>query len=225
METIILPGMGADSRMYSAPFYRKLPGVQFIDWFQYRNEQTISDAAKRIIGQHNITEKHIVGGSSLGGIVAAEIANQIKIEKLILIGSTLTPINVNPILKALSKLANIAPVDLIQTFAGKVGQTLENELIEMFSKAESSFIRAMCKAIFEWKGNSEPHCEVCHIHGVKDNVIYPPKNGIELIKDGGHLIAITHSSIVSKFIGINTKKFPKKRDQAESRHTGYIEKS
>lgn len=205
MKTIILPGMGADSRMYNAPSYRNLSGVLFADWFQYRNEQTISDAAKRIIEQHDITEKNIIGGSSLGGMVAAEIANQIKVEKLILIGSTLTPLNVNPVLKALSKLANIAPVNLTQTFAGKISRSLENELIEMFSKAESAFIRAMCRAIFEWEGNSEPNCKVCQIHGAKDKLIYPPKHSSKIIEDGGHLIAVTHSNIVSNFIKINTK--------------------
>ena len=204
MKTIILPGMAADSRMYADPAYDKLSGVLFSDWLPYKGEQSIPEVAARIIEEKNIQENYIVGGSSLGGIVAAEIANKIKVQKLILISSTLSPQYINPVLRTLSSLADIAPLQLVQTFAGKASLSLKNSLLEMFSKSEGSFIRTMCRAIFEWKGNVRPACEVCHIHGARDKVIYPPPHGAEIIPDGGHLIAMTHSVSVSAYIEKNT---------------------
>lgn len=205
MTTIILPGMGADAGMYKDVSYKNLSGIEFVNWPQYGGEQSIPDIARRIITENNINEGHIVGGSSLGGIVAAEIANQINVQKIILLGSTLSPQAINPILKKLSQMVEIAPVDLIQILAGKVTKSNEQTLLGMFSKSDSSFIKTMCKAIFKWKGNPKPNCEVCHIHGRRDKVIYPPENGAKIIEEGGHLIAMTNSREVSGFLNKSTE--------------------
>lgn len=202
--------MGADSKMYADSAYDSLSWVEFSDWLPYNGEKSIAEIAERIIDEKNISENQIVGGSSLGGIVAAEIAKKIKIERLILIGSTLTPRNINPVLKNLSGLAEIAPIHLIQAFAGKVSLSFESKLFEMFSKSESDFIRTMCKAVFEWDGNTKPNCQVFHIHGAKDKVISSPDNGADIIDDGGHLIAMSHSRMVSEFLKNNTQSIPNK---------------
>lgn len=200
--TYILPGMGADSLMYG-PAFRKLPNVKYINWPIYHGEKTISYVAERIIQEHNIKTNDIIGGSSLGGIVAAEISKQVAVKKLILIGSTLSPENINPILKKLSALTEITPLNMIQMFAGKINAVHESKLLKMFSESESRFIKAMCKAVFTWEGNKEPQCTVAHIHGAKDTIIYPPQHGAKIISDGGHLIAITNEQEVADFVRQN----------------------
>jgi hypothetical protein len=65
LTTYILPGMGADVTMYG-PEFKKLQGVQYLDWPVYNNEKTIEDISLKIIREHNITSSDIVGGSSLG---------------------------------------------------------------------------------------------------------------------------------------------------------------
>ncbi len=202
MTTYILPGMGADSSMYGEAF-RSLDKVKYLDWPIYQNEQSISEISKRIIEEHHIQPTDIIGGSSLGGIVAAEISKQVNIYQLILIGSTLSPDKVNPVLKKLSALAEITPVHLIQALAGKVNTIIENRLLKMFSRSESLFIKSMCKAVFEWEGNQRPSCKVEHIHGEKDNVIFPPSARAEIIDGGGHLIAMTHEARIVEFINTN----------------------
>ena len=192
--------MGADSGMYANKAYEKLPGIHFVDWPPNNNEQSISEIANRVIKENNISDDFIVGGSSLGGIVASELSKLVKVKKLILIGSTLSPLNINPALKSISGLSEIAPVSLIQILAGKVSLTFEDSLIEMFSRADSEFIKTMCQAVFEWDGNLEPECEVCQIHGAKDKVISPPSSDATILEDAGHLIAVTHSERVAKFI-------------------------
>ncbi len=70
----------------------------------------------------------------------------------------------------------------------------------MFERADSRFMKAMCKAIFKWEGIGNYHCNICHIHGAADKVIFPPKEDVEIIKGAGHLVAMTHGERVSKFI-------------------------
>jgi pimeloyl-ACP methyl ester carboxylesterase len=206
VTTYILPGLGVDATMYGSAF-RTLKDVHYADWPHYNNEKSIKDIANTLIAQYKINPSDIVGGSSLGGMVASEIAQYIEVRKLILIGSTLTPETINPILKKLSVLSAIAPVHLIQTLAHRTSVITKNnvwkELLKMFGKANGAFIKAMCKGIFEWDGNPTPKCACVQIHGAKDRVIYPPQTGATIIDDGGHLIAMTHEDEVAGFIKQN----------------------
>ena len=192
--------MGADSRMYSHPSYQTLKNVKFINWPSYKNEQSITQLASRIIIEHNISKNQNIGGSSLGGIVACEITKQINVNSLFLIGSTQSPANINISLKKLSNFSKYAPIKLIQFLAGKTSVYTGNIVLEMFNEANHNFIKNMSKAIFEWSGNMLPNCKVYAIHGKHDTVIRPPKGDVTLI-NGGHLIAITHANEVAKFIG------------------------
>lgn len=198
--------MGIDSTMYGSAF-RTLKDVHYADWSPYTNEKSIKDIAITLIARYTINPSDIVGGSSLGGIVASEIAKYVEVRKIILIGSTLTPENINPILKKLSVLSEIAPIHLIQTLADKTSVITKNKvwktLLNMFGKANGAFIKTMCKAVFEWDGNPTPKCACAHIHGAKDRVIYPPQTGATIIDDGGHLIAMTHESEVAEFLKQN----------------------
>jgi hypothetical protein len=195
--------MGADSSMYG-PAFKKLKDIQYLDWPTYNNEKSIKDISIRIINEYNIDSSDIVGGSSLGGMVSAEIAKNVDVKKIILIGSTLTAENISPILKKLSVLSEIAPINLIKAFVGKAGVISKNHLLKVFGNVDSAFIKAMCKAVFEWDGNPTPQCDYSHIHGAKDLVIYPPKTGATIIDDGGHLIPIFHEEEVAEFIRVNT---------------------
>ncbi len=185
------------------PAFKELPDVTFVEWPPYKGEKSIKDISIRIIRHYNINSSDIVGGSSLGGIVASEIAKYIAIKKVILIGSTLTPESINPVLKNLSVLSEIAPTHLLKTFADRTSLLTENQLLKMFRKSDNSFVKTMFTAIFEWDGNPTPKCTIAHIHGAKDLVIYPPKTGATLIPDGRHLIAISHEKKVAEFINKN----------------------
>ncbi len=203
MKTVILPGLGADSRMYPKEIYGNLLDVVFADWPEYSGEETIQAVAERVIDQHKIQQNTIVGGSSLGGIVAIQIAKTLNLKKVILIGSTKTANKINPILKRLSVVAEITPFKLIQLHLGKINVHRNSALFAMFEEADRYFIRAMARAIFNWDGIEDYKCDICHIHGEKDRIIYPPRSNVEIIKNGGHLISMSHSEQVKEFININ----------------------
>ncbi len=200
VPTLVLPGMGATALMYSAAPYRRIPDVTYLDWPPYGGEDSVAAVAGRIIREQGVGPEWIVGGTSLGGIVAAEIARQIPVKRLILISSALSPRSINPVLKTLSGYTDIAPIHLIRLISGKVNLPFDNALLTMFSQAESRFIRAMCTAIFEWEGNPSPTCSVHHVHGAQDSIIYPPETNAEIIQDAGHLLALSHSRQVAAFI-------------------------
>lgn len=82
----ILPGLGASSGMY-ANRWRSLEESIFLDWPKGFNGSTLTDLADHLICKYSISNADEVIGSSLGGMVACEISNQITLKRIVLIGS------------------------------------------------------------------------------------------------------------------------------------------
>ena len=176
---IVLPGMGADSRMYSGP-WRSLPNATFVDWPEYGGERMIAQVAERVVKEFGIDDDEVVIGSSLGGIVACDIARIRKLNALILIGSAVNKDEISSLLAVMHPIADFAPLKFIQATAGKV----PGELTEMFRDAPPEFIRAMCRAIFMWPGLQTTSAKLVRIHGKHDRMIPLPVK-VDLVLDGG----------------------------------------
>lgn len=183
----VLPGMGADHRMYPGP-WQSLPDCTFIDWPKYTGEQTLAEVAKAVMRAHAIPSGAWLVGSSLGGMVAGEIAKIAPVRGLILVGSAKSREELGLLLTWLGPLIDLAPLTFIQQLAGKAPAVLT----QMFKDSDPAFVRAMCRAIGQWEGLADTTVELHRIHGRKDNVIPLPKN-IHLVLEGGHLIAMTHA--------------------------------
>jgi thioesterase domain-containing protein len=126
-------------------------------------------------------------GTSLGGIVACEIANQLHLKKLTLISGAIQRNEIASFLRIISPLIDLTPLEFLKLSAGKI----DSELTEMFAKSNPDFIRRMCKAIFKWDG-LRADIKPFRIHGLHDHVI-PIPTEIDLQIEGGHLIAMTHA--------------------------------
>ena len=113
----LLPGMGASSAMYNS--LRREVGfeINYIDWPDYRGEKTYAEVAKRVIDACGIEDGDIAGGSSLGGMIALEIAKQRKLSAVVLLGSATNHGEVQGLLSLLSPLAGLTPLSLIQILA------------------------------------------------------------------------------------------------------------
>lgn len=161
---------------------------KFHDWPEWCGETSIVDIARRTIEEHRIEAGDTVIGTSLGGIIACEVANQIDLERIILIGSARRKEEVSQVLSILHPLVDLTPITFIQLSSGK----LPNDLAKMFAHSDPLFVRNMSKAIFTWQG-LQSDLPVFTIHGSRDIVI-PKRNEIchEII-GGGHLIVMTHA--------------------------------
>ena len=181
----VYPGMGATASMYGERWREAIAGT-YHNWPEWSGEETIAEMAATLIEAHGISDGDTVIGSSLGGMLAAEVSRTIELERIILIGSAIHPDEIRTLLKVLHPIIDYTPLDFIQKLAGKVPM----ELSGMFAETDPGYIRAMCKAVFLWEG-IEAGSSILRIHGKHDSVIPPPSDA-HLI-DGGHLIAMTHA--------------------------------
>ncbi len=175
--------------------WRSLPDACFLDWRTCVGEKSLAGVASRLIVENGIGDGAIVVGSSLGAMVACEMAKLRRLRGLVLVGGAKNKEEISGVLYALRPLIDFAPLELIQYAAGKVPE----ELAQMLSRSEPAFIRAMCRAIFEWEGLDESRLTPLRIHGKHDHVIPLPAK-IDLVLNGGHLIAMTHASECVDFI-------------------------
>jgi pimeloyl-ACP methyl ester carboxylesterase len=189
-----LPGMGADHRMYPAP-WQCIPDFVPHDWVHYSGEHSLSEIAFTMCDSYQIRDGDDLVGASLGGMVACEITKIRKISRLYLIGSAVRKEEISTLLAVLHPLAKIAPIDWLRISAGKVPLGLA----QMFANAEPSFIRAMSAAIFKWEGLGPSSTKLYRIHGRHDFVI-PPPLAADFLIGGGHLISVTHAAECVEFI-------------------------
>ncbi|MBC2602508.1 alpha/beta hydrolase [Puniceicoccus vermicola] len=177
--------MGATSAMYPDPWH-ELSDAMFHDWPAYAGESTIQELASRIIEEHEIKDGDTLIGSSLGGIVSSEVANQLSLHSLVLVGSAKDKEEIRPILRILHPFVDLAPLEFLRVSSSSI----PNELARMFSHTDARFIRSMCKAIFSWDGLKND-VRLIRIHG-KGDLVIPCPTEVEDPIDGGHLIAMTH---------------------------------
>jgi pimeloyl-ACP methyl ester carboxylesterase len=180
--------------MYSGAWHN-LPDCRFVDWLDYRGETTIEAVANRLIEGLGIKKGDYLIGTSLGGIVACEIANLLPLEGLALVASAKTKREISSVLQVLHPLASLTPFDFIQQVAGKI----PSDLTQMFQDGHPQFIRAMCHAIFEWGGLNERRIMPLRIHGRHDRLIPQPED-VQHYVEGGHLIVMTHAQECIDFI-------------------------
>lgn len=190
----VLPGMGADSSMYQGA-WRTLPDAVFLDWPDFRGEQTLADVADRFIAAHPIGPDDTLCGTSLGGMVALEIVRRIPVKKLILVSSALSPREVNPALRCASPLATVFMMSLAKRFARWIPPPAATGL----RRADPRFLRAMCRAVVDWPGYDGPLPHLIRIHGDRDWIIRCPFD-CDVVRGGGHLAAITHPDVCALLV-------------------------
>jgi len=170
--------MGADQRMFPPP-WDSLPEFRAHDWPRYAGEQTLAEVAEAMCRAANINDGDSLIGASLGGMVGSAVSRE----------------EISAVATRLHPLLQVAPLDWLRFVAGKIPW----ELTRMFAGTESTFIRAVGPAIFQWPGLGPPRTRVRRIHGRRDHIILPPARA-DLLLNGGHLIAITHARECVNFI-------------------------
>jgi hypothetical protein len=80
-----------------------------------------------------------------------------------------------------------------------VSSVSKDELRQIYANSETDFIVSMSKAILNWQGFKGDLTSVARIHGKRDPFISCPAD-CEIIRKGGHMIAISHADECVNFV-------------------------
>jgi pimeloyl-ACP methyl ester carboxylesterase len=173
----LFSGLGADTRLF-----RKLGPIEGIEivplpWIKPADAKTLGDYAKLLLKAYDFKNPFFLGGVSMGGMVAQELAQRIDPEGLVLI-STATSREEMPLLfdwarkLRLASLMNKSFLENLALLGDKF--TIKSEegrklFLDMLKDSDPDFMRFGAQAILHWE---PPKCDlpVVRIHGTADRV-------------------------------------------------------
>jgi pimeloyl-ACP methyl ester carboxylesterase len=204
----VLPGMGADSRIFKAFSFPWQ--ATYLEWIMPKDGESLSEYADRLLDRHPIQENDLLFGYSFGGIVAQDWASRNKVQRVVLLNSVHYQTPIRPLYKRLSKtgLLNWAPNGSIRNFIffmarlnSRPNASLDH-VLEMMEQFPCEYYRWVLESVLNWERNT-PLCEVDSIRGDHD-VVFPFKNDNAshdwVLQGATHLSFQTHAQEIAKLL-------------------------
>lgn len=204
---ILLPGLGADGRMFNS-IRPGLPQLVTPAWIEPLRHESIADYAQRYARQIDPGRPCYIGGASFGGVMAQEVAAILpNARACFVIGSlrfgSRKPWRIRalrPITPLVGILPRVSPL-LVRIF-GSVIRPPTRGIMMQLSDADARFLRWGAQSILSWQPAADVgRVRICQIHGERDRVFPIQMTEADLTVPGaGHLIVITHPQQVLQFI-------------------------
>ncbi|HLA86184.1 MAG TPA: alpha/beta hydrolase [Thermoguttaceae bacterium] len=210
-QLTFLPGLGADWRMFD-PQAGAFPGLVVPPWIATERGETLPHYAGRLA--ETIARRGdgpmVLGGVSLGGMIAYEMARHLKPDSLVLIATCRTREGLAryrplaPLARRLPdgamRLAKWLSPAAVRCLSGWPPE-IQRLGIDMFRRADSRFMRWALPALIDWEPSEHPSLPIFQIHGRLDRAIPAARvQADQMVEDGGHLINLTHPTVVNAFI-------------------------
>jgi pimeloyl-ACP methyl ester carboxylesterase len=209
-KVYLISGLGADPRLFNNVVLPAGYEVVLVDWLIPNSTDTLTIYSQRIVNQHNIKEKSIVIGVSLGGMISVEIAKQVKLDKVILISSIKTDSEAPwyfkyfrslPVYKVIPGKLMTHVGFLIKPIFGNMNPDDLQLFKSMLSNSSPIFLKWAMRAALYWKNNID-FPNLYHIIGDND-LVFPYKNiknPTAIIKGGTHIMVFDRADEINKLL-------------------------
>lgn len=213
----LIPGLGVDKRLYEKQLQ---DGFEFtvLEWLKPARKETLEQYCKRMSERIHPDEPFVLGGVSMGGIVAQEIARIMQPEKVIIISSIRNCSELPPHLRLLRKLPlhklvpfflyRYTPVvaAIIRPVFGKMGAADKQSFREMVKDSDPWFIKWAIDRVINW-GRKPDLTNVVQISGTADYVfpIHFIRKPDYLIEKGSHFMIRTRAEEINKILSEELK--------------------
>lgn len=214
---ILLPGFGCDGRIFGPQRRAFGDRLETPDYIPPEQNESIRHYAQRWAEQLSRPGDDTplaLGGLSLGGVVALEMARFLEPTPrcILLIASTQRPDQWSIAVQAAQLVGRVVPTAsagqaasmLALAYAMRDGLDDDGKaLLRMMAKSmDSAFIKWAGHAAIDWPGlnSAEGLPPVYHIHGKDDWVIDAAAQADEVVELGRHTINLSHASTVNRFL-------------------------
>ncbi len=228
MSLVLIPGLGADAAFYRPQ--RNYFGDRLVvpPWIAITHrDETINEYACRLAetirSMPGLRRPFWIGGISLGGMIAARIAECCNedVAGLFMLGACTRRQQIMPALLAVETPARYIPNGLLKgclnrmvpasmAWAEGLSPEARQILEETAYRSDTRLLKWGARAIRRWEG-ADPRCQTFHAHGRRDRVIplktVPVRVGIDLIiPDGRHLITLSHPDAVNRWMAATMER-------------------
>lgn len=210
LPLILLPGMGADERLFVAQ-KGALPQLIVPTWLRPEPGDTLASYGQRMAAAVDPGGPCVVGGVSLGGMVAVEMARHLDAKVCLLISSVRSPRELpwrvrvwKPVAWLIPAPAAGLPVLLARLIVAVAGRLLSPSfrlLVEQAADTNGRFLKWASLAILRWQSAGKPTVPIVHLHGTRDHILpHTATHPDVLVPGGGHLLPLTHPDAVNAFL-------------------------
>ncbi len=209
MEKVyLIAGMGADVRLFKN---LDLAGFEIVDvaFIEPEKQDTLASYAAKLVEKYNITINSSIIGTSLGGMLAVEVAKCVPMKNVIIISSIKT-IDEAPFYYKIFKLLplyKLIPASLILSigallkpfFSKRMGG--ESHLFNsMLRNTSPGFLKWSMGAALHWDGKT-PSQHIHHIIGDADLIFnYRKIKQATIIPGGDHMMVMTRAKDINPII-------------------------
>jgi len=205
----LIPGQGADYRLFKNLEIDSVFEVKHVHYFTPEKGLNMTDYARALSNQIDTTKTFYLVGVSLGGMLATEMGDFLKPEKIIVISSAKNRYEF-PFRYRFQKkipLYKIVPQGMVKLGAQilqpivEPASRLEKETTKaMLKDKDKAFLKRTIKMILEWE-REEYREDIIHIHGDNDHTI-PHRNVKQdfLIEGGSHMMILTRAYVIGDII-------------------------
>lgn len=212
MKAYLIPGLGFDCRIF-----RKLtlPGLELapVNWIEPQVQESFTSYAQRLAeGILPKSDKTIIIGHSLGGMMAQEIACLKKIDQIFLVSSirsrkelplhfkVINPLKLYPVFTKGLTLKTFSFWAKQQDYETEEEQALFKDMV---NKHSNTYLQWALKALSKWDTPEiPPDTKLFQIHGDKDKTfpISLLQHPDQIIKDAGHFMVYKRFEEISEII-------------------------
>ncbi|MEO0414292.1 MAG: alpha/beta hydrolase [Verrucomicrobiota bacterium] len=208
---VLFSGMGADERIF-LPQTHRFPDTTVCEWIAPLSmREPIREYAQRLIAENGwqSSDQLAFGGASFGGVIAQEIAHELKAPACILMGSMRSIDGIPTSVRLGGRIASpLLPFVPMRPILWLLTQIPKSKLplgvrgfLTQAQVSDPDFLRWAIRALLRWKPPADYRTPTFQIHGRQDWIL-PAKlaTRADLMIDGGHIISMTQGPAVNQFI-------------------------
>ena len=205
----LIPGLGSDYRLFGNLDLKGTYETRYIHHVTPERGMSMEDYARELSNQIDTLEPFVLVGVSLGGMLAVEMGDFLKPEKVIVISSA----KCRKELPHRYRFQKIIPVyKLVSGRLSKRGALILQPIVEpdrgyaeetfqaMLEDKDPDFMKRSIAMIMEWERENYSH-RVVHVHGDNDRTI--PVRNVKydyLVEDGSHMMVLTLGPEISRIV-------------------------
>lgn len=210
MKVYLIPGLGADRRMYYQQF-KVFPQAEVLEHFMPAKGVSMAEYARQMGRGIDTSQPYALIGTSLGGIISMELSRFLNPEKIILISSVKSRDEMPAFIRSMKylRLHRILSGDSYKRFNKLAAKRLDSRgdstdaalIMAMMNDIPSAFIDWAINAVVHWSPPKDYRSDIIHIHGTND-LLFPfakLKNAIP-VSNGSHIMNMTKGEEVNRLL-------------------------
>ncbi|MES2679303.1 MAG: alpha/beta hydrolase [Bacteroidota bacterium] len=205
MEIIYaIPGLGTTKDLYSNISVANHE-IKVLDWPVPEKDLSLESYALKFLDQIDQTKPVNLIGVSFGGMICSELAEKIKVNKLVLISSCknrtefpllLKLVRVIPLYRAFSDSLIRAIAKTKRQFIG-FEKSFEPTFVAMIDQMPQNYFSNCIAYILNWERRTNNSTPV-HIHGTADRLLIHSKiKNYHPVKGGSHAMVLSDASEIN----------------------------